>query len=86
LPALPVVLSEWTDNPDNVHNECLHNTSGLVVLSMNSPKRQGKPSERGILKPNSTTNGNALAMDVSDGIMINFDKRIESTGKSTSLT
>jgi hypothetical protein len=58
-------------NPENVHQMLHMLPIGLQLKG--TTQKLWKPSERSF-KTKSTTNGNMLAMDVSDIIMINFDK------------
>lgn len=58
LPTVPIILSEWTDyKPENVHR-MLHNASDWFAIKKRTTQSYAEAIKRGILKPNSQTNGN----------------------------
>ncbi|UQD55145.1 multicopper oxidase domain-containing protein [Flavobacterium sp. K5-23] len=72
LPALPVVLSEWTDyNPDNVHR-MLHNASDWFAIKKGTTQSYAEAIRKGHFKTKLNNEWKRmLAMDVSD---VYYDK------------
>ena len=72
LPALPVVLSEWTDyNPDNVHR-MLHNASDWFAIKKGTTQSYAEAIRKGHFKTKFKNEWKRmLAMDVSD---VYYDK------------
>ncbi|MBS3921986.1 MAG: multicopper oxidase domain-containing protein [Nitrosarchaeum sp.] len=72
LPAVPIVLSEWTDiNPENVHR-MLHNASDWFALKKNATQSYGEAIKAGHFKTKLKNEWKRmLAMDVSD---VYYDK------------
>jgi CopA family copper-resistance protein len=72
LPALPVVLSEWTDyNPENVHR-MLHNASDWFAIKKGTTQSYAEAIRSGHFKTKFTNEWKRmLAMDVSD---VYYDK------------
>jgi len=84
LPAVPIILSEWTDyNPDNVHR-MLHNASDWFAIKKGATQSYGEALQEGHFATKLVNEWKRmLAMDVSD---IYYDKFLINGNNQSQLT
>ncbi|MCF3107567.1 multicopper oxidase domain-containing protein [Niabella sp. CC-SYL272] len=83
LPAVPVILSEWTNlNPDNIHR-MLHNANDWAAIKKNATQSYAEAIKEGQLKTKLTNEWKRmLAMDVSD---VYYDKILINGNQASDL-